>query len=125
MNFNGFRHAVPGEEDGFFQLSGIRESKKLSHHPFGEPGCLGSPCLMSRKLFYQPTKGLIIQVMQDINELPFGTLTGRKSLPIPGPQRTDVCVAVFPREPPAFIAVASVHIGLIHWFPLRGFLDFL
>jgi uncharacterized membrane protein len=34
MTFNGFRHAIPGETDGFFQLSGIRESKKLSHHPF-------------------------------------------------------------------------------------------
>ena len=34
MNFNGFRHAIPGETDGFFQLSGIRENKKLPHHPF-------------------------------------------------------------------------------------------
>jgi hypothetical protein len=34
VNFNGFRHAVPGEQDGFFQFSGIRENKKLAHHPF-------------------------------------------------------------------------------------------
>ena len=72
---------------------------------------------MSRELFYQPAEGLIVQMVQDINELPFGTLTRRKSLSIPGPQRPDVCVAVFPREPPVFIAVASVDI--IHWFPLR------
>jgi hypothetical protein len=62
-------------------------------------------------------------MVQDINELPFGTLTRRKFLSILGPQRSDVSIAVFPGEPPVFIAEASVDI--IHWLPLRGFLDFL
>ena len=74
---------------------------------------------MSRELFYQPAEGLIVQMVQDINELPFSTLTGRKLLSIPGPQRSDVSIAVFPREPPVFIAVASVDI--IHWIPLGLF----
>ena len=34
MTFEGFRKATPGEEDGYFHLSGMRESSRLSHHPF-------------------------------------------------------------------------------------------
>ena len=73
---------------------------------------------MSRELFYQPTKGLIVQMMQDINELPFGTLTRRKFLSILGPQRSDICVAEFPRDPPLLEAEMPIEAGLIHWFPL-------
>ena len=56
-------------------------------------------------------------MMQNINKFAFSTLARRKSLSIPGPQRPDVCVSVFPREPPVFTAVASVDVGLIHWSP--------
>jgi hypothetical protein len=73
---------------------------------------------MSRELFYQPAKGLIVQMVQDINKLPFGTLTRRKFLSIPDPQRPDVRVAEPPREPPLLEAETPVDTGLIHWLPL-------
>jgi len=63
-------------------------------------------------------------MVQDINELPFGTLTRRKSLSILGPQRSDVCVAEPPRDPPLLEAETPVDTGLIHRFPLRGFFAF-
>ena len=73
---------------------------------------------MSGELFYQPTKGLIVQMVQDINELPFGTLTRRKLCSISDTQRSDVGIAELPRDPPLLKTETPVDTGLIHWLPL-------
>jgi hypothetical protein len=59
-------------------------------------------------------------MMQDIDELPFSTLTSRKFSSIPDPQRSDVGIAELPRDPPFLKTETPVDTGLIHWFPLPG-----
>jgi hypothetical protein len=58
---------------------------------------------------------------QDINKFPFGTLTRRKSLSIPGPQRSDVGVAELSRDPPVLETVTPIEPVLLHWFPSVAF----
>jgi hypothetical protein len=72
--------------------------------------------LRSRELFYQLAEGLIIQVLQNIDELSFSMLTRGKPRSIPDTQRSNVCVAVLPRDPTVLVAMASID-SLTHSFP--------
>jgi hypothetical protein len=63
--------------------------------------------------------------MQNGNQLAIRLFVWRESWSIPDPQRSDVCVAELPRDPPLLEAETPVDTGLIHWLPLRGFLNFL
>jgi hypothetical protein len=59
--------------------------------------------------------------MQNIDEFVFRTLTRGKPRSVPDTKRPYVGVAVFPRDPTVFVAVASIHSHLIHCFPLSAF----
>jgi hypothetical protein len=58
-------------------------------------------------------------MIQDINKFPFGTLARRKFRSIPDTQRSDVGVAVFPREPPVLVSVVPIDADLIQCFLLQ------
>jgi hypothetical protein len=72
--------------------------------------------LISWERFDQPAQGPIVEMMQNSNQLAIRLFVWREPWSVFDPQRPDVCVAELPREPPVFVAVASVDTALIHLF---------